>query len=154
MNKTNAISILSRQRDKLKDLELPGDLSFDWLVQTRTYIDNFFGEESHQSGRLKRIPLGSVNSPNLIPFLNDCIETIKDIDLHKKPKSNYLVSMPNWAASLLLMLIFTVGLALGELKLISSVFNNKNPDSSNTITLNKPRPISNPKSNLSQPLVY
>jgi hypothetical protein len=114
MNKKTAITILNRQIDKLKILESPKDYSYDWLVQTTTYIDNFFGLDSNQSKRIKDNPIGCSHTSNLIPFLNDCIETIMNIGLYKKPKINLLSSIPNWIIILILPALVTLGVLLGK----------------------------------------
>jgi len=139
--KQKAITILQRQRNKLEKLKNPTDIDVDWVIQTKTYIDKFFGENSPQSKRLIGVPIAQETTPNFIPFLKDCIETINDIGLYKKPKTNFLYTIPEWAASLLLTLIFIIGVTVGETKLVSSIFKHKDKEqTSELFRINSPVP--------------
>ncbi len=147
MNKQKAIGILNRQIEKL-DKKNPKDFNIEWKVQTCSYIDKFFGGITHESKRINSAPSNSQYSPDLIPFLNDCIETIQDVGIYKKPKTNFLYSMPrNWVAMLSFPLIFTIGLALGNIEKKNQLNDSANKTEINSSTPFVPDGISNPNAN-------
>lgn len=114
MDKKSAITIINKQIYKLSKLEKPSHFESTWLVQTKTYIDKFFGNESNESKWFSNLSPGSKYAPDPIPFLNDCIETINHIGLYKKPKSNLLSTIPNWIIILLLPALLTLGIMIGR----------------------------------------
>jgi len=105
MNKRKAIKILKRQIWKLNQLDNPRDVDVDFLIQTKTYIDKFFGNESAQSKRLTGVQIA--------PFLNDCVDTINNIGLYKHENKNILSKQSNWKLVVIAITIFVTGLTTG-----------------------------------------
>jgi len=114
MNKKTAIKILRKQLAKAEDPETFEIIQNAWKVQTKTYICNFFGEESNEYKWISEVTLYGLYKADPIPFLKNCIETINNIGLYKKPKANFLISAPNWLIMLLFPFIFSTGLAIGK----------------------------------------
>jgi hypothetical protein len=119
MDNKTAISILNKQIDKLK---LSKENRTDsWTIETKQYIISFFGEDSIQKDFFNGYSW--VLNPNsdldwqekqVIAFLNDCINTIRNIGLYKKEKPNFLVTLPNWIISAVLPGLFALGLLAGK----------------------------------------
>lgn len=133
MHKKKAINIINKQICKLKSLNDPKEFGSEWLLQTGTYIDTLFGIDSAQSQKIKSCSVGSKYSTDLTPFLNDCIEIINDIGVYKKPKNNFLFTMPNWLAMLLFPLMLTIGIAIGNIQPKSNQVN-KSTNTKNSLT--------------------
>ena len=51
MNNKKAIEILQKQIDKL--LSTKQNRNESWIIETQTYVINFFGKESHQNNFFK-----------------------------------------------------------------------------------------------------
>lgn len=107
MKLQTALNILNRQLSKIVNIQ-KGDTS--WVLQTQEYIKTFFGDETHFLHFFKTFTFkqlhnyGSEDDPHLIDrkkrateFLNDCIQTLNDIGLYKKPKQNFLSSLSDTA---------------------------------------------------------
>jgi len=113
MNRRKAIKLLEGQITKLKRLKSPMDMEVDFLIQTKTYIDKFFGSDSPQSKRLTGVPIAQETTPDFIPFLNDCIETINYFGLYKEKNKNILSTQNNWKLLAIATTIFIAGLSAG-----------------------------------------
>lgn len=116
MNKRKAIDILHKQIVKL------GQDNFNnktWTIQTKTYLESFFGKESEQYQYFHKyywsLDYASRTKPKTIEMLkhtaetllNDCIDTIDDLGLKKQePKGNIISRMSDkWAVTIVLGLI-------------------------------------------------
>ena len=112
MNKKEAVSILEEQINKLDDDK---NHNYNWFVETKTYIDSFLGKDSHQSDSLKNRTFNQSskigiskeeNINNIKTSVRNCINVINNIGLYKKPKKNFLSSIPD---SLLVLIFSTIG---------------------------------------------
>lgn len=100
MNKKKAISILQNQKKKLKHLSNHEER---WIVQTRSYIKDFFGIDSSQYKFLSKGNLffqgvdgyDSNGARTLSKFMDDCIEVLENIGLKKKERKNLLNTIPD-----------------------------------------------------------
>lgn len=115
MTKNKAISVLKNQIEKLN--KLPFENTSNWITQTSTYIDLFFGIDSHQHSYFHYY--GEIKSEQkkkqLEDFLTDCIEIISINGLHKKPIDNWFSKLPNWAINLGLPALCFVSFGIGIL---------------------------------------
>tara|TARA_R110002049_G_scaffold308704_1_gene513536 strand:- start:870 stop:1352 length:483 start_codon:yes stop_codon:yes gene_type:complete len=120
MNKKKAISIIQNQINKLESSK--DNRTYSWIIETRTYIESFFGEKSHQSDYFKYYSWS--NSPNFNPdeqekntihYLKDCINTINNLGLYKAPVENWFSKLPNWAINLGLPALCLISFSLGIL---------------------------------------
>nr|WP_321354359.1 hypothetical protein [uncultured Draconibacterium sp.] len=127
MKKNQAITILKNQINKIQNQE---NRTTEWTVQTRTYIEKFFGIESKEVRYINKFSFYNYPSGDVELFLNNCIETIENIGLYKKPKTNFLYTIPNWLAMLLFPLMLTIGIAIGNLQARSQLIDKSNPDKS------------------------
>ncbi|NOQ26014.1 MAG: hypothetical protein GQ564_11680 [Bacteroidales bacterium] len=114
MNKRIAIKIMRTQLAKVESSEKFSEIANTWQLQTTTYVCNFFGENSSEYEWINHAELRGEYKADPIPFLNNCIETINNIGLYKRPKSNFLTSAPNWLIMLLFPFIFSAGIAIGK----------------------------------------
>ncbi|MBK5212275.1 MAG: hypothetical protein JJE55_01280 [Flavobacteriaceae bacterium] len=126
IKKSKAIKILKKQKNKLDN---PGYQNSTWILQTRTYITKFFGYKSEQwmhiasfsftsSFRETNSLQKSLNVRLIKDFLDDCIETIKDVGLTKEEKKNWFFLMPNWVITVVIpslcLLSFYIGLIVSN----------------------------------------
>ncbi|MBA6156473.1 hypothetical protein H3Z83_08110 [Tenacibaculum sp. S7007] len=118
MRKNKAISILENQIKKLGKKE---NLNHRWTIETRTYLKEFFGEDSEQLQFLKdfnwKPGIASepeIYKPTIEKFLYDCISTIKNIGLKKEVTENWFSKIPNWIMSLSLTGLFGLGIVIGN----------------------------------------
>jgi hypothetical protein len=115
MNKKTAKQIINNQIEKLSAFNSPSEFHGNWKIQTKTYIELFFGNDSDQFKYMKNIEgVSSAYRSDPTKFLKDCIELIDNIGLYKKPKQNFLYTMPNWVAMLAFPLMLTIGIAFGN----------------------------------------
>jgi len=115
MNRKTAKKIIKNQIKKLSSFREPKEFDNNWKIQTKTYIELFFGNNSDQFTHMKEIRgAGNQYAPDPTPFLKDCVELIDDIGLYKKPKQNFLYTMPNWLAMLAFPLMLTIGITIGN----------------------------------------
>lgn len=119
MNNKKAIEILQKQIDKL--LSTKQNRNESWIIETQTYVINFFGKESHQNNFFKYYSW--TPNPDFDPdfqekqtiiFLNDCIDTIKNIGIYKEPKQNFLNQLSDSLLVLILSVIGIVSFGLGK----------------------------------------
>lgn len=127
MKKNQAISILKNQKSKIQNQQ---NRTQEWTVQTRTYIEKFFGVESKEVRYINKFSFFNYPSGDVDLFLDNCIETIENIGLYKKPKTNFLYAIPNWLAMLLFPLMLTIGIAIGNLQARSQLIDKSQPDKS------------------------
>lgn len=101
MNNKTAISILNKQIDKLQSSK--ENRNDSWTIETKHYIISFFGEDSIQKDFFNGYSW-SLN-PNsdldwqerqVVIFLNDCINIIKNVGLYKRPKNNLVSDKSNF----------------------------------------------------------
>lgn len=153
MKVKKAISILTEQSEKLKQLEL--FTTHNWTVETQTYLSEFFGKGSYQSEHF-RMNLTDIKSnekkEKIISFLNDCINIISNKGLYKSPKSNFLSTIPDWLLSLIIPALVVLGTLLGkylsdvqniELKRENKILLNKLSVSPTDSITNKDKDLSN-----------
>ena len=119
MRKDKAIKILEVQLKKLRDINNLDNL---WSIETRTYIEKFFGQDSEQLKYVKDFKWRpSVASdpisyrPTMEKFLNNCIETIQNIGLYKAHSENWFSKLPNWIINLGLPALCFVSFGVGVL---------------------------------------
>lgn len=119
MRKDKAIKILKTQSEKLNDVNNLDNL---WSIETRTYIEKFFGQDSEQLKYVKEFKWRpSVSSepvlyrPTMVKFLNNCIETISNIGVYKPPTENWFSKLPNWSINLGLPALCFVSFGIGVL---------------------------------------
>ncbi|MBK7872948.1 MAG: hypothetical protein IPJ74_20915 [Saprospiraceae bacterium] len=133
MTVKKAIAILKKQRNKLTDPKHYNDEN--WVSQTASFIKDFFGDHSLEYGFIKQFKF-YVRSSNwdseedikrwlsekpkqAIKFLDNCIETLEDKGLYKKPKINFLSRLGDtalWAIiSLGLPGLITIGFFFGNM---------------------------------------
>jgi len=126
MRKLDAIKILQQQIDSLKNGNI--DRS-NWSSQTKRYIIEIFGEDSTEFDRFGDfrnwwIVYPSIGIPptsteekdqKVASFLENCIETIKNLGVTEKPKFNFLYTMKTEYVILLLTGIVVVSFGLGTL---------------------------------------
>lgn len=143
MNKKKAIKIIEIQIEKLKEFKEPKNFDYNWKSQTMTYIENFFGSDSTEFNSIKNIQGSGPYATSPIPLLKNCIELIRNLGLYKKPKQNFLYSMPNWLAMLLFPLMLTIGITIGNFQAKSQM---------NDTNDNKSGIISNTTSGVSKPI--
>jgi hypothetical protein len=119
MNKKKAISIIENQITKLESSK--SNRTYSWVIETRTYIEQFFGKESHQSNYFNYYSWSPSPGINLdeqekktINYLKDCINTIENIGIYKPPIENWFSKLPNWLINLglpaLCFISFSVGI--------------------------------------------
>lgn len=118
MKTKKAVNIIHNQIIKLDNKE---NHNHNWILETRTYLKNIFGEDSPQEKSLHYFSFEY--SPNDIPlnekivnqkqFLNNCINTVKNIGVYKPKKENWFSELPNWSINLglpaLCFLAFSAG---------------------------------------------
>ncbi len=118
MQKGKAISIINYQIEKIKTED---GKTIAWEIQTKAYIELFFGKESPQNEFFKRFNFASKYSYNPVSFLEECKMQIKNIGLYKKPKINLISSITNTTLFSiffpLMVLIFTIGFYFGTEKI-------------------------------------
>lgn len=114
MTKQRAISVLQKQIVKLGQEDFNPKI---WRMQTNTYLESFFGENSRQCDYIDSYYFFTQNSGlnisvddrkhSATKFLNDCIDLITDIGLHKpEPKGNFISRLPEgWAVAIVLGLV-------------------------------------------------
>ena len=116
MNNKKAIVILNEQSKKLNQLEL--FTTYNWTVETQTYLDYFFGRNSYQSEHF-RISLTDIKSvqkkEQIISFLNDCINIITNKGIYKPPTENWFSKLPDWAINLGLPALCFISFGVGIL---------------------------------------
>lgn len=127
MTDKQAISIIQSQIDKLKNSN--ENRNFSWTNETRAYIVEFFGKDSEQNSYFndfnswwKLIPSIDKDFPesidnnekNVIKFLEGCIDIIKNIGIVKKPKVNYLHTLPEWVITMVLPSLIVLGIMIGK----------------------------------------
>ena len=126
MNKNKAIKIINTQIEKLKSSK--DNRNESWTIETQTYIIHFFGKDSHQNDFFKYYSWSlqpdfdpDVQEKETIIFLNDCINTIKNVGLYKEPKINFLNQLSD---SIIVLILTTIGIvSFGLGKYISDVQN-------------------------------
>jgi hypothetical protein len=132
MTTKKAIEILTKQRDKIDDINYPNDET--WVYQTAEYIRQFFGENSTQFSYINRFSFSvlatNYDSKEAVrqwmaqkprdakQFLNNCIEDLKHTGLYKKPSVNILSKLSDTALWTIipftLTTVFTGGFLLGQ----------------------------------------
>ncbi|TXD63731.1 hypothetical protein [Polaribacter glomeratus] len=156
MKKEKAIKILTQQSEKLKNIDL-SDIR-NWDVETKTYLSDFFGKESHQYNHFRMNltdPRISVQKEKIILFLNDCCNIISNIGLYKPLTENWFSKLPNWIINLGLPALCFISFGTGilftnnnnyELRKENSELKEKlSLISSDTITNNHKNLSNNPK---------
>ncbi|WP_335977735.1 hypothetical protein [Gaetbulibacter jejuensis] len=113
MNKSKAIDILKNQINKL-DVLKPYNTN-NWITQTSTYLDTFFGANSHQHSYFKYLDIKSEGKKKEVSnFLQDCIEIISNKGLHKPPKQYLLSRIPDWSIIPIVSGLLIIGSAFGR----------------------------------------
>jgi|AntRauTorckE5430_2_1112549.scaffolds.fasta_scaffold00968_5 hypothetical protein len=122
MKKNKAILIIQNQIDKSSDEDNRNE---SWLIETKTYIFEFFGNNSEQSNFLKSFTWIQRSRyldkteyeklKNIKGFLNDCISVISNIGVYKKPINNWFYQLPNWVITLSLTALCFVSFGIGIL---------------------------------------
>jgi hypothetical protein len=144
MTSKKAIEILNKQIEKLSQ-----NRNENWTIETHTYIKMFFGENSRQNDFFRYYSWSDNPGTNLngqekatIDFLKNCINTIKNVGLHKEPKHNFLNQLSDSLIVLILSVIGFVCFGLG--KYMSDVQNIELKSQVERLTKS---PISTPNSN-------
>lgn len=121
MKKQKAINIIQNQINKLDNDKFYAE---SWLIETRHYLNSFFGENSQQERYFKDFTFGimypgDVSKKEKIDrskiFLKDCINTIQNVGLKKEPSSNFLSKIPSWLLTLILTGLFALAIMLGQI---------------------------------------
>lgn len=130
MKPKQAIDILIRQRERLKNPEYSND--HIWVTQTASHVKDFFGLDSEQYRIISRFTF-IVHSDTRIhsnedirrmhrernemaeAMINSFIETIQDKGLYTPPKSNFLQNKGNKEVSAYIILAITVIFWTGRL---------------------------------------
>jgi len=119
MKLKKAIEILEKQKQKVLDPEYPNN--DEWIVQTASYIKDFFGFDSTEYFRIANFKwsIKVINTTskddrkyflkekkeNIVLFLDNCKQTLENKGLFKEPKSNLLSDKNN---AELIGIIFTI----------------------------------------------
>ncbi|MCT4662909.1 MAG: hypothetical protein N4A40_13715 [Tissierellales bacterium] len=118
MNKLKAINILKGQIEKLKDEKNLNDL---WILETKTYVSHFFGENSSQVWFLRDFKWKNGIADDIIKsrdtvktFLNDCISTIDNIGVKKETKQKLLNRIPDWSILPIISALIFIGTVFGR----------------------------------------
>ena len=124
MTKQKAITILNKQIVKLESKNFHHPI---WNIQTKTYLEKFFGKDSeqHKFFHVRFWNIDSLRSKGITietkkfvasSFLSDCIDTIDDIGLNKAdPKGNFLSRQSDRMILFWLGVLFSGGLLLGRI---------------------------------------
>ena len=139
MNNKKAIEILQNQKLKLDNPNILKDET--WVSQTASYIKDFFGENSTEYSFISnfnfKIPFNQYDSKTFPlrimtektlkckKYLENCIETINDKGLYKKPKRNFLNTISDTA------LWTTISIGIPGLLTIGGLFGNMFSDNQN-----------------------
>lgn len=115
MKKDKVLSILKSHKDEFNEIEIYFRV---WLVQTKSYVEKFFGKDSAQYEYITNfIAIHSTRdySQNdffeITKFVDYCISNIQNTDVYKPPKQNLLNRIPDWS----IMPIITAFLILGAI---------------------------------------
>ncbi|WP_298147698.1 hypothetical protein [Flavobacterium sp.] len=126
MKPDKAVEILRQQIEKLQTSK--DNRTQSWTIETRTYIVYFFGENSFQNEYFRHLSWSiepkrdhDRQEKDAIKFLEDCINTIKNVGLYKKPTTNILSKLSDSLIVLILTAIATVAVGIG--KYISDIQN-------------------------------
>ena len=118
MKKNKAIKILQGQINKLQKDD---NLNTRWVIETKSYLSKFFGKDSEQYEGFKNFKfkpyVGSdpkEKKSGVESFLNDCINTIKNIGLIKEQKVNILNRIPDWSIIPIVTLLLLLGMSYGR----------------------------------------
>ena len=118
MRKSKAVSSLKKQINKLDNSE---NMNHSWCVETRTYLNAYFGENSEQSNNLKKFEWDTINDKekykkSTLTYLESCIDTINNIGIKKENHDNWFSKLPTWAINLgltgLCFISFSTGILL------------------------------------------
>jgi hypothetical protein len=152
MNNKTAIAILKRQINKLQSSK--ENRNDSWTIETKHYIISFFGENSIQKDFFNGYSW-SLN-PNsdldwqenqVVLFLNDCINIIKNVGLYKKPKTNIVSDKSNFELISIVIAIslfaFWIGYWAKNIELFS--IENKKEVSKSLSSYGTSQKISNPE---------
>lgn len=146
MKVKKAIIILEEQKQKVLDSNYPNN--DEWIVQTASYIKNFFGFESTEYSRIAQFKwyvrtdnltsndevkrLLKEKKENIIIFLDNCQKTLKNKGLYKIEQKNILSQKDNIfifsTAIAILLFGFAVGYWIREFEVFSTL--NKNIETS------------------------
>ncbi len=152
MNLKKAIKIIEEQKQKVLNSE--NSNNNEWIVETASYIKEYFGFESVEYSRIAQFKwhikiddicsddeikkLLSKKEKDIILFLNNCQSTLKNKGLYKPPKKNWFSDKGNdFIISAIIALIifgFGIGYWTKEFELFSVIINKND---------NKSLPISN-----------
>jgi len=127
MTDNQAIKILQQQIDRLRNNS--SNRSSAWNNETKRYIVEFFGENSIEYDRYWYFgawwiinPAIDKSVPNtvehqekqVIALLESFINTIKNLGITRKPKMNFLYTIPNWILSLIFPALVLLGIIVGK----------------------------------------
>ncbi|HBF87321.1 MAG TPA: hypothetical protein DDX39_01675 [Bacteroidales bacterium] len=109
MKLKQAIKIIEEQKQKVLSPDYPKN--DEWIVETASYIKDFFGFESIEYSRIAQFkwhvkvldttPKEKIkqfleqNTSNIVIFLDNCKRTLKNKGLYKVPKNNFLSDKSN-----------------------------------------------------------
>lgn len=127
MKPEQAIKILEGQIEKYNSID--AKTCYTWKTQTSSYIKSFFGEHSDEYEFINKfmfdydvytiVKLPQENAKALTTFVRNCIETIKNVGLHKPPRPNFLFHIDNrWLITGIcgaVVVIFTAGYVTGNI---------------------------------------
>ena len=121
MRKKKAIKILEEQKQKVLSSDHLND--DEWIIETASYIRDFFGFESTEYFRFAKfkwhvksisgesnestIERLNKNKSDIIQFLENCKRTLNNKGLLKEPKKNFLSDKSTFE---LLGILFAIGL--------------------------------------------
>lgn len=117
MRKNKAVSSLRKQIKKLDNKE---NMNEFWCIETRTYINSYFGENSEQFDQIKDFHWNDKNINDttkgiIYKYLESCIETIIVLGIKKEHYENWFSKLPNWGINLGLPAICFISFGLGIL---------------------------------------
>lgn len=139
MTDRKAVEILTIQLDKIGDPKHPNNET--WVIQTASYIADFFGKDSAQYSFITNFTFAvfgssgwsdqdwrnarDSNKRKAIKFTEDCIETIRVKGLYKPPKMNFLHRVNDtWLTMIIALVLTAVGGGAFILGQYSSGLNN------------------------------
>ena len=121
MTRNKAIEILEQQRQKVLDPDIP--INTEWTFETASYIREFFGLDSVEYSRIsqfnwelqflnttqseEKLNALNENESNILIFLENCKQTIKNKGLFKPTKNNLLADRNN---ATLISIIFSISI--------------------------------------------
>jgi hypothetical protein len=144
MKLNKAIKILEEQKQKIVNNEVSKNQ--EWIVETASYIKDFFGFESVEYSRIAQFKWGLFvsneestesirargvqNENDILQFIDNCKRTLSNKGLFKEPKNNLLSDKSNASLIGILFaissLVFGVGFYFGTEKTNNDLIRTEN----------------------------